>query len=344
MDPENLTPGLELSQLEVVVAYSLALSLERGLPEDRLADEETARVATGIAEALEGRVGAVHCASVWDDLPATLKPFDPARHVVFNLVEGLGGRAFTEQQAVRIIERLGYSHTGASYQAVRRSTNKLITKRLVRQAGLSTPRHQVFHRPGHHAVRLALPAIVKPIAEGGSFGIRQSSLATDPEVLQDLIDECLRVYRQPALVEEFIVGREINAAIWGNLRPEVLPLSEIIFEWTSDPLKQIVTFESKWVADSPEFSGTPGVCPAQLTAEEQAAVEAAARLAYQAIGALGYARVDMRLRDRTPYIIEVNANPDLASDAGFFRSAKAAGYSYDEMVLHILRLAVDPSL
>jgi len=333
-----------LSELEVVVVYSLALGLERGLPEDRLADEETARVATEVAEALEGRVAAVHSASVWDDLPGTLAPYDPDRYVVFNLVEGLGGRAFTEEQAVRIIERLGYAHTGASYLALRRSANKLLTKRLVLQAGLITPRYQVFRRPGRHTLRLALPAIVKPIAEGGSFGIRQSSLATDLESLQGLIDECLRVYRQPVLVEEFIVGREINAAVWGNRRPEVLPLSEIIFEWTNDPLKQIVTFESKWVPESPEFSGTPGVCPAQLSAEEQATVEAASRRAYQAIGANGYARVDMRLRDRTPYIIEVNANSDLASDAGFYRSAKAAGYSYSEMVLHILRLAVDASL
>jgi D-alanine-D-alanine ligase len=333
-----------LSELEVVVVYSLALGLERGLPEDRLADEETARVATEIAEALEGHVAAVHCASVWDDLPGTLKPYGPARHIVFNLVESLGGRAFTEEQAVRIIERLGYAHTGASYPALRRSASKLLTKKLVQEAGLVTPRYQVFRRPGQHTVRLGLPAIVKPIAEGGSFGIRQSSLATDPEQLQDLIDNCLSVYRQPVLVEEFIIGREINAAVWGNRRPEVLPLSEIIFEWTDDPLKQIVTFESKWVADSPEFSGTPGVCPAQLSAAEQAALESAARRAYLAIGASGYARVDMRLHGEVPYILEVNANSDLASDAGFYRSAKAAGYSYAEMVMHILRLAVDPSL
>jgi D-alanine-D-alanine ligase len=338
----RLAPGLVLSELRVVVLYSLALALERGRPEDRLADEETARVATAIAEALEGRVGATQMVSVWEDLPAALAPFDPASTAVFNLVESLGGRAFTEEQAVRQIEQLGFAHTGASYRALRRSANKLLTKRRLERAGLLTPRYQVFRRSGHHATDLPLPAIVKPIAEGGSFGIRQSSLAGDRQTLQRLIDECLTVYRQAALVEEFIIGREINVALWGNVQPQVLPISEIVFEWTDDPLQQFVTFESKWVAESPEFSGTPGVCPARLIPEEQERVESAARAAYQALEVTGYARVDMRLREGTPYLIEVNANSDLAPDAGFFRSARAAGYSYPEMALHILQLAVDP--
>ena len=344
MPRRRVAPPLDLSRLEVVVLYSLALGLARGRPEDRLADEETERVAMAIAESLAGRVGAVHRAPVWDDLPAALAPFDPERHAVFNLVESLGGRPFTEEQAVRVIERMGFAHTGASYPALRRSANKLLTKRLLVRAGLVTPRYQIFRRIGRHAIDLTLPAIVKPIAEGGSFGIRQSSLANDGESLQRLIDECLTLYRQAALVEEYIIGREINVALWGNRQPVVLPISEIIFKWTDDPLKQFVTFESKWVRDSPEFSGTPGVCPAPLTADEQERVEAAALCAYQALEVTGYARVDMRLRDGIPYIIEVNANSDLAQDAGFYRSAHAAGYSYAEMVLHVLKLAVDPEL
>jgi D-alanine-D-alanine ligase len=337
-------PRLSFEELEVVVLYSLALALERGRPQDRLADEETARVATAITDALEARVRAVHRVGVWEDLPGALAPFSPDQHVVFNLVESLGGRAFTEELAAKILEQLGYTHTGASYRALRRSANKLLTKRLLERAGLATPRYQVFRRAAHHTIHVPLPAIVKPVAEGGSFGIRQSSLATDSATLQALIDECLTTYRQPALIEEFIIGREINVAMWGNRDPEVLPISEIIFEWTDDPLKQIVTFESKWVAESPEFSGTPGVCPASLSDDERSSIEAAAREAYRALGVTGYARVDMRLREGVPYILEVNANSDLAPDAGFFRSARAAGYSYAEMVCHILEIAVDPDL
>jgi D-alanine-D-alanine ligase len=81
------------------------------------------------------------------------------------------------------------------------------------------------------------------------------------------------------------------------------------------------------------------VCPADLTPEVQDRVEAAAVLAYQELGVRGFARVDLRLRDEIPYVLEVNIHPDLAPDAGFFRSASAAGHSYASMLLHILRLA-----
>lgn len=332
-----------LRQVEVVVLYSLALGLERGRPEDRVADEETAQVATHIAAALDGNVRAVHAVPVWDDLPAALREFDPQRHVVFNLVESLGGRAFTEPEAPRLLEALGFVHTGAPHAALQRCANKLVTKELLRTAGLPTPRAQIFRQPGPRPLRVPLPALVKPVAEGGSFGVTQDSLATDRDGLLERVARCLEVYRQPALAEEFIAGREINVALWGNERPKVLPISEILFQWTDNPLQQFVTFDSKWVPDSVEYDGTPAVCPAPLSPAERARVAAVATRAYRTLGMRGFARVDMRLRDGIPYVLEVNANPDLAPDAGFFRSASAAGYSYSGMLLHILRLALAAS-
>jgi D-alanine-D-alanine ligase len=120
----------------------------------------------------------------------------------------------------------------------------------------------------------------------------------------------------------------------------VLPIAEIAFTWTDEPLQRIVTFSGKWHADSVEAVGTPGICPADLSQDDQDAVEAAAVLAYQKMGVRGFARVDIRLRDGTPLILEVNINPDLAEDAGFYRSARTAGHSYASMLLHILRLAL----
>lgn len=329
-----------LRQLDVVVLYSLALGLERGRPEDRIADEETEAVASSVAAALEGRVRSVQRVPVWDDLPAVLSQLDPRQHVIFNLVESLGGRAFSEPEVPRILQGMGFIHTGGPYVSLQRTANKLTTKKLLEAAGLPTPRYQVFRHNGQRSFKVPLPAIVKPVAEGGSFGITQESLVTTPEQLATRLHYCLETYRQPALVEEYIVGRELNVALWGNDRPEVLPISEIRFDWTQDPLRQFVTFDSKWVASSVEFRGTPGVCPAPLSPEEQRRVEAAAILACQVLAVQGYARVDMRLRDGVPYILEVNVNPDLASDAGFYRSAAAAGYSYAEMIAHILELAV----
>ncbi len=140
-------------------------------------------------------------------------------------------------------------------------------------------------------------------------------------------------------MEEFIVGRELNVALWGNGFPEVLPVAEIDFTWTQEPLKRIVTFTGKWHPESVEARGTPAICPALLDAEAQDRVEAAAVLAYQRIGVRGYARVDLRMRDGIPYLLEMNIHPDLAPEAGFFRSASTAGHSYASMLVHILRLA-----
>jgi D-alanine-D-alanine ligase len=330
---------LSLADYSVVVLYSLALGLERGQPRDLLADEDTARVAAHIAEAMRGQVAEVHLVPVWDDLLGALRPFDPRRDLVFNLVESIGGQGGSEQEVPHLLQQLGFRFTGATSRNLRQTGDKVKAKRRLEKAGLITPPCQLVRRLGQLDERFPLPAIVKPVAEGGSMGITQSSVVSDARALRRQVAECLATYRQPALVESFIAGREINVAMWGRRNPEILPLSEIVFNWTDDPLKQIVSFDAKWVEDSVEFTQTPGICPAHLTAAEAQAVRSAAERTYREFGLRGFARVDMRLRDGIPYILEVNPNPDLGPGAGFYRSAAAAGYSYASMVLHILQLA-----
>lgn len=330
----------DMSQVQVVVLHSMALGLDRGRAEELIADQETAQVARNVAEALEGEVGEVYVVPVWDDLPSALAPFDPRTHIVFNLVESLGGRSFTEPDAIRQIRKLGFRFTGVPYRAMRWTSSKLRTKQLLEAAGIPTPPYQVFHNLRDRTVQVPLPAIVKPAAEGGSMGISQASVVTDTETLLAQVEDCLATYRQPALVESLIDGRELNVAMWGNGRPEILPISEILFTWTDDPLQQIVSFNAKWIADSVEYQNTPGQCPAKLNPKDQSAVEVVAQRVHKLLGLKGFLRIDMRLRRGIPYVLEVNSNPDLAPDAGFFRSASTAGHSYRSMVLHILKLAL----
>ncbi len=337
--PRRPLRAREPGEADVVVLYNLALGLERGRPEDLLSDAETEDVARAVGETLREHVRSIELAPVWDDLGDVLRRYDPARHMIFNLCESLGGRAWSEAEVPRLMRAAGFLHTGSSYMALRRAGSKLITKRTLEAAGLRTPTYEVIRHPGRRPTRVPLPSIVKPVGEHGSCGITLGSVVEDRKALGECIDACIRDYRQPALVEEFIVGRELNVALWGNGFPEVLPVAEIAFRWTDDPLKQIVTFSGKWHKDSLEARGTPGVCPADLSPELQDRVEAAAVLAYQELGVRGFARVDMRLRDEIPFVLEVNIHPDLAADAGFFRSARAAGHSYASMLLYILRLA-----
>ncbi len=147
-----------------------------------------------------------------------------------------------------------------------------------------------------------------------------------------------QTYRQGALVEEFIEGREINVAVIGNGPFEVLPLSEIRFH--SELVHPIVSYEGKWLEQFQGYRGTQPVCPASIKGRDAMLLRDTALRACKLMECRDYARVDIRLRDGVPYILEVNANPDISPDAGLARCAAVAGMSYPQLVRRILEMTV----
>jgi D-alanine-D-alanine ligase len=151
-------------------------------------------------------------------------------------------------------------------------------------------------------------------------------------------------YRQPALVEEYIEGREIYASLLGRVdrAPEILPLHEIDFSDMPPDRPNIVSFEGKWVEDSVEYLGTRPVPCGELTPAARARITEVALGAFAALELTDYGRVDIRLTaDGVPYVIDVNPNCDLSQEGGgFSRAARAAGLSYADLVLRILDLAL----
>jgi D-alanine-D-alanine ligase len=146
-------------------------------------------------------------------------------------------------------------------------------------------------------------------------------------------------YRQAALVEVFVDGREFNIALWGD-PPQVLPLAEIDFAAFDDPYARIVSFAAKWEADSFEYHHTPVLCPPSISPSLGHHVSDVAHRAWTTMGCRGYARVDMRLgKNGMLHVLEVNCNPDLSPEAGFYRAAEAGGFSYEDMVIHIVEIA-----
>jgi D-alanine-D-alanine ligase len=107
---------------------------------------------------------------------------------------------------------------------------------------------------------------------------------------------------------------------------------------------RIITYNAKWLKGTAEYEHTRGVCPALLPPELEVRMKALAIEAVQLIGTRDYARVDFRLsKDHKPYILEVNPNPDISDEAGFARSARAAGYTFDTMVQKIIETALERS-
>ena len=191
---------------------------------------------------------------------------------------------------------------------------------------------------------LRFPVIVKPAREDASVGISSASVVGAQGALEQRIAHVLEHYRQPALVEEFIEGREIYVSILERMgqEPQVFPFFEIDFSDMPTDRPRIVSFEGKWVEDSVEYKGTRPVRCEGLRPEVRACVAKTALDAFRATGLRDYARMDIRLStDGVPYVIDVNPNCDLSDLAGgYSRAAKAAGLSYKELIMRIAELAL----
>lgn len=195
---------------------------------------------------------------------------------------------------------------------------------------------------------LDFPLIVKPGMEDASGGISHNSVVHDQESLEKRIRHIWKEFEMPALVEEYIDGREIHAAVIGN-PGTVLPLFEMEFddsefnpeeEWRP----QIISFRAKWDPHSKEFYTMEAVCPAQdLEPEMETYIREVALGAYKAMGCTDYARIDMRIDEEEDevYILEVNPNPDLVDGAAFMMCATASGRTYTQTLKEILDGALE---
>jgi len=328
--------------VKIAVCHNLVAARPlRGEIRDRIAEQGAAHAAAAVTAAL-GTAGYLPVSVPLGANPAEFfRQLEALRpQAIFNLCEGLGGDSHLELHAAALLELTGLPVTGSPPLCLGLTQDKLRTKELLLANRLATPRHQVarYGTAPPAVVRLSYPLIVKPRSEDASQGITDASVVDDLAALRTQVDYLHRTYRQDALIEEFIAGREINAAVFGNGDAAViLPLAEIRFD-PSLP-RPIVCFDGKWLEDSPAYRGTVPVCPAELAEDEAAAVRAAALTAFQVMGCRDYARVDIRLRDGIPYILEVNANPDVSPEAGLARSAKAFGLDYPALIGGIVEAA-----
>jgi D-alanine-D-alanine ligase len=212
---------------------------------------------------------------------------------------------------------------------------------MLNAIGIKTPKFAIVKKvEGKYAKGLKYPIIVKPAFEDASVGIDNDSIVENVKQLNKRVDYVLDNFFQPALIEEFIDGRELNVAVMGGKNPSTLPISEIDFKEMPDYLYNIVSYQAKWDPHNIAYHKTIPVCPAKLPKRVENRAFAIALKAFHAMGCRDYARIDMRLdKHNDLYALEVNPNPDLTESAGFMRSAEAAGYSYEQTLMKIINFA-----
>src|SRR5580704_2346275 len=265
------------------------------------------------------------------DLPRVLAEADV--DLIFNIAEGVEGRN-REAQVPALCELLGIPYTGSDSATLAIALDKALGKKVLLQHDILTPKFCVMES---HRERLSpdmkFPMIVKPNAEGSSKGIGSTSVVDNEEELRDKVKELIERYRQPALVEEYIAGREFTVGLLGDKRPRVLPPMEIKFK-QADDTRPVYDYAVKQEWEKYVYYE----CPAKLTESEQKAMEKIARATFWALDCRDVARVDMRMdADGRIYVLEVNPLPGLTPDySDLVLIAKACGMEYDQLISEIM--------
>jgi D-alanine-D-alanine ligase len=302
-------------------------------------DDSSTIQAVAAALAEQHRVSLVH---------ADLDAFEQLRalrpELVFNMSEGLYG-ASREAQIPALLDMLQIPYTGSDPLTLGLCLDKRRTKEILAYHRIPTPDFIQLRRADRLPDRFRFPLLVKPALEGSSKGIRDASLVHTPRQLQQQLDRVWSEYRQPALVEEFLDGREFTVALIGNgAALQVLPIVEIDFSSLPAGANPIYSYEAKWLWDTDSDPLRIFHCPAPLEPLLQRNIEELCRKTFRHLGCRDWCRIDVRLDSGGhPQIIEVNPLPGVLprpeQNSCFPKAARAAGLSYAQMILSVVNAA-----
>jgi D-alanine-D-alanine ligase len=254
---------------------------------------------------------------------------------VFNLVESLGGAGRLIHVVPALLDHLRIPFTGCPTAALFVTTDKLLSKEMLRSAGLPTPAWVTLAGLVHGDSAAPVPCIVKPVSEDASVGVDEQSLVIDEAMLAEELAAMEERFGD-CFAESYVHGREFNLSVLSG--PEVLPPAEIVFEGYPEEKPRIVGYRAKWDEESFEYTHTvrrfefPGADAPLLDSLRSLALRC-----WSLFGLRGYARVDFRVDGAgEPWILEVNANPCISPDAGFVAAADRAGLSFTRVVERIV--------
>jgi D-alanine-D-alanine ligase len=259
----------------------------------------------------------------------------------FNLTESYAGDDTMDMNLAAYLDLLGKPYTGAGPHALYLAQDKALAKKIFAFHGIRTPFFATSYRGKlDHSHDIAFPLIVKPTSEDGSIGIDNGSVVGSVKELMERIHYIHEEFDSPALIEEYIEGREIYAAVLGNENPEVLPMVELDLSRLPEGTPRIAGKEVKWEKDTEAYRVTKSAPAEDLDEETVKRLSDTALAVYQALKLRDYGRIDMRLtKEGEVYVIEANPNPWLSSGAEFHMAARKAGRNYSQLISEIVDLA-----
>lgn len=344
--PEKINTDIGTSEegLKVAVIFNQKRAPKEGMPEDFYAEFDDISVPSAIKEALEMNGHKVDIIDANEGMFAALvnNKYDFA----FNIAEGLNTSS-RESQVPAILDMLGIPYTGSGVTTQAITLDKRRKKEILAFHGINTPQFQLFVT-GNEPVdkRLRYPLFVKPNAEGSSKGINNNSIVNNEAELHKMIDYVIQNYKQSAIVEEYLPGREFTVAVLGNKDPVVLPIVEITFDYLPEHVNHIDSYEVKWIYDNPNNPIDPIVCPAKISQDLRKKIEDIVLRTYRVLDIVDFCRMDVRLdKDGEPHILDVNAIPGLMPDpkenSRFPKACFTAGMTYAEMINKVFNAAVE---
>ena len=275
-----------------------------------------------------------------NDAYLKLKELKP--DIVFNFAEGLNG--FNRESHIpAMLEMLQIPYSGSDALTLGICLDKSRAKEILTCHKIPNAKFVVANQMEDIAkTKFDFPLIAKPISEGSSKGIFSSSFVKNAKELEDEVSRILLSYNQPALIEEFLPGREFTVAVLGNGEDiQILPIIEIRYEDFPQDVVPLYSYEAKWILDTKENEFDVFECPAKLDKQLEEKIKETVLRTYNVLKCKDWSRIDVRLdKNGVPNIIEINPLPGIMPDpnenSSFPKAARAAGMNYNQMIQRVL--------
>ena len=247
--------------------------------------------------------------------------------MVFNMAYGIQGESrYTHIPSM--LEMLGIPYVGSSPSGHTLALDKVLTKIIWKNNNLPTPDFWVFNSPDEDISLVRYPVIVKPKMESVSFGLR---VVDNPNDLRDAIEYIIKEFQQPALIEQFISGREFCVGLLGNSPVEAFPVLEIDLGGDPDAIQT--------VSDKKQ-NPKQKICPAPINNDLAEKMQKLSIEAFKALNLRDFSRVDIRLdQNNNIYLLEINSMASLGKTGSYVNAANAAGYNFEALANKMLDVA-----